>query len=428
MVAEISTTARLVDAAERYRTLLEITNAVIPDPGLTAFRFFALTGELSSKQGEVGDLVDPKGSCFGAAFELQRPILRGDLNLERVFPSDERLQQNGMRSYCTVPLIFHGRSVGAMGVVSRLPHRYSADDADFLQEVANQLALAVVNMQAYEEIAALRKRLQAENRHLREEVGEAESQVLLAENAALLGRFAAALCHELNSAIGALRSALESRRALAERERKQPEQGAAGTGIEDGLWRTMLGASERLGEVISRMKRLTNLDRGEVLVVDLNSRLRDVSDLLQPALRQRVRVELDLAALPRLKLKPQQMSALFMVVLQNAVDEASQATLVKLATRQEERQVVVVVTDNGRGVPEGEIEGIFEPSFRVKGTRVTTGNWSLFGARQLVQARGGRIEVRSAPGMGTSVAVRLPLSLACDHPQWGESEPLIKET
>jgi formate hydrogenlyase transcriptional activator len=235
MVAEISTTARLVDAAERYRTLLEITNAVItrlnkeelfgatchalhgvipceaaglaiPDPDLTAFRFFALTGELSSKQGEVGDLVDPKGSCFGAAFELQRPILRGDLNLERVFPSDERLQQNGMRSYCTVPLIFHGRSVGAMSVVSRLPHRYSADDADFLQEVANQLALAVVNMQAYEEIAALRKRLQAENRHLREEVGEAESQVLLAENAALLGRFAAALCHELNSPIGALRS------------------------------------------------------------------------------------------------------------------------------------------------------------------------------------------------------------------------------
>jgi formate hydrogenlyase transcriptional activator len=54
--------------------------------------------------------------------------------------------------------------------VSQQRDRYSDEDAVFLQEVANQVALAVQNMQSYQEIATLKARLEKENVYLREEL------------------------------------------------------------------------------------------------------------------------------------------------------------------------------------------------------------------------------------------------------------------
>ena len=426
-----------VDTAERYRSLLEINNAIIThlekddlfratcgalqgvipyqaagvaiyEPDLDAFRFFALEGDVTSGGLAVGDLMNRVGCCFGFAFDNQKPVLRGDLLVERGFPSDDRLRAAGMRSYCTVPMILHGKSIGGLSVVSPMPHQYTPSDAELLQNVADQLALAVANMRAYEEIALLRKHLAIENHYLRGEMREAESHALIAENAALMGRFAAALTHELNSPIGALRSALDCSRVLAERDQ---ETCTDASGLGEDLRRTMSKATDRLVEVVSRMKRLTNLGRSEVLTVDLNDLVRDVVCLLKPTLREDVEVERDLGWLPRLQLKPQQISALLMAVIQNAVEESNGARRVRISTRQNDRTIEVSVQDDGRGLSAEELESIFEPSFKVKGTRIVTGNWSLFSARQMARAHGGGLEIRSSPKSGTRLYIQLPLSL-----------------
>ena len=57
-----------------------------------------------------------------------------------------------------------------MGFGSRALGAYTHDDLLFFQEVANQIAMSVANMQAYEEIAALKTRLQEENVYLQEEI------------------------------------------------------------------------------------------------------------------------------------------------------------------------------------------------------------------------------------------------------------------
>ena len=57
-----------------------------------------------------------------------------------------------------------------MGFGSRALSAYTHDDLLFFQEVANQIAMSVANMQAYEEIAALKTRLQEENVYLQEEI------------------------------------------------------------------------------------------------------------------------------------------------------------------------------------------------------------------------------------------------------------------
>jgi formate hydrogenlyase transcriptional activator len=177
--------------AARYRTLLEINNAVIssltredlflaiagalrrvvpfertaiflPDRGNDVLRLFILQSSLPTSYFAVGMEMLPGESHVGWAFQNQRYLLCRDLGRERRYPMEERAYQDGVRSYVLVPLVAQGRSVGVLAVASTSPDQYSESDAEFLQEAANQIVLAVENMKAYEAITTL-------NRDVREE-------------------------------------------------------------------------------------------------------------------------------------------------------------------------------------------------------------------------------------------------------------------
>jgi formate hydrogenlyase transcriptional activator len=96
--------------------------------------------------------------------------VRGDLEKEQQSPGDRRLVAEGIQSYCVVPLVAMGNSIGTFTVWSETKNRYSEADSELLQEVANQVALAIANMKSYEQIAALKARLEKENVYLQEEI------------------------------------------------------------------------------------------------------------------------------------------------------------------------------------------------------------------------------------------------------------------
>jgi len=66
------------------------------------------------------------------------------------------------------------------------------------------------------------------------------------------------------------------------------------------------------------------------------------------------------------------------------------------------RDIVVEIEDNGRGIPREKLDSIFEPSFKVSGSRVVTGNWGLFNSRSIIHALGGEIALQSVEGSGTT--------------------------
>jgi formate hydrogenlyase transcriptional activator len=69
-----------------------------------------------------------------------------------------------------VPLISQDKAFGTLNVGSRTHNQYDEEDTAFLFEVAKQVALAVENMLAYEEIAQLKARLEEENLYLQDEI------------------------------------------------------------------------------------------------------------------------------------------------------------------------------------------------------------------------------------------------------------------
>src|SRR5262249_55745277 len=143
-------------------------------------------GPFLSEHFTVGQTFDPKDSHFGLALRTQRPLVRRDLQIEAQFTSERRAAQEGIRSICTVPLIARGRAIGALNLASRMPDQYSVADAEFFQEVANQVALAIENMKAYEEIASLKTRLEQENVYLQEEIRREHNFVEMVGNSAAL--------------------------------------------------------------------------------------------------------------------------------------------------------------------------------------------------------------------------------------------------
>jgi formate hydrogenlyase transcriptional activator len=109
-------------------------------------------------------------SPAGLAFTRQKYVLRGDLEVERSTASEERAYAHGFRSICALPLVVRGNSIGAITVGSLERSRYSEAEAQFLMEVANQIAIAVDNLRAHEETEALKARFEAEAVYLQEEI------------------------------------------------------------------------------------------------------------------------------------------------------------------------------------------------------------------------------------------------------------------
>lgn len=195
----IQAEAALRKSEEKNRILLQINNAIITNlteqallhsisealqsvfpfhrcaitlyqPERDSFRFLAVEGELHSDYFKTGMEFTREETCGSWVFEYLRPLVRNDLEREQQYANERRLAAEGIQSMCVVPLALQGKCIGLLSVVSKERDRYSDEDAAFLQEVANQVALAVQNMQSYQEIATLKARLEKENVYLREEL------------------------------------------------------------------------------------------------------------------------------------------------------------------------------------------------------------------------------------------------------------------
>jgi signal transduction histidine kinase len=242
-----------------------------------------------------------------------------------------------------------------------------------------------------------------------EKLREAEARNLLSENAASVGRLAAAISHELNSPIGALLSGVDTLLLLAARHphASTTEQQRLIV-LQNELRKSIQQSTDRLREIVTRMQRFSNLDKAEIQAANVNDLISDVAALLEPKYKGKVDVTIDLQPLPPLVCRPQQLSAVFSNLMGNAIEATNGSGRVMVSSRKKDEKVEVAFSDNGRGLTAHQLDTIFDPEFKVTHGRVSTGNWSMFSARQMVRDHGGEIHIESEPGKGTHVKVVLP--------------------
>ncbi len=185
---------------ERKCTVLEINNAIINNltqealfasvyealRGVVAFdraafllyqpesktlKIVSMASEAESEFFRVGKEYQLEETQISAwVLEHQEVFKRGNLDHGPWSTGERRLVEEGIQSYCVVPLVAMGTSIGTFTLWSEARDRYTQADAELLREVANQIAIAIANMKSYEEIKALKGRLEKEIVYLQEEI------------------------------------------------------------------------------------------------------------------------------------------------------------------------------------------------------------------------------------------------------------------
>ncbi len=115
--------------------------------------------------------VPIEGSPAGEVWLTQQPLIIEDMATETRWSEFlNQVREFGVFSTCELPLTTARRKLGALVFASRTPNAFSEHDAEFLQLVANQVAVAIENALAFSEIEQLRDQLTHELAYLEDEV------------------------------------------------------------------------------------------------------------------------------------------------------------------------------------------------------------------------------------------------------------------
>ena len=95
-------------------------------------------------------------------------------------------------------------------------------------------------------------------------------------------------------------------------------------------------------------------------------------------------------------------------VLTNAIQASRPGQVVRLRLLATPGTVKIRIEDDGCGIGKSDLPKIFDPFFTTKPVGEGTG-LGLSIAHQVVESHGGRIEIESEPGRGTSVTIHLPV-------------------
>jgi signal transduction histidine kinase len=119
---------------------------------------------------------------------------------------------------------------------------------------------------------------------------------------------------------------------------------------------------------------------------------------------------------PNLPIDVSRMDRAVWNLLDNAIHSSPAGGEVLVSLTRDEREVVLSVTDDGKGIPSEDLPLLFERYRSRVGGQFTSSGLGLFVARTIVEAHGGTIEVDSVVGGGATFSLRLPIGAEGAHP------------
>ena len=166
----------------------------------------------------------------------------------------------------------------------------------------------------------------------------------------------------------------------------------------------------RGAKIVSNLLNFARAGGSDHASLDISKVVADVLSLVEHQLdRTRVRVVKEFASdLPMVVGNENKIQQVLFNLILNARDAMPSGGWLTLKTSLEGRDVVVLVSDTGEGIPEADLPRIFDPFFTTKDVGQGTG-LGLAVSYGIVQEHGGSIRVSSSNGQGSRFEVRLPI-------------------
>jgi nitrogen fixation/metabolism regulation signal transduction histidine kinase len=231
------------------------------------------------------------------------------------------------------------------------------------------------------------------------EATRSKERLARSERLALVGQMLAQITHEVRNPLNAL--SLNAELLSDELGQLDPDRKTEAWELLD----IVSNEIERLTQVTGHYLQLARRPRPRLEATDLAPLLQDVGRLIAAEL-DRADVSFSIQAQP---MKPQladgnQIRQALLNVVRNAVEAG--ATTLKLELLREAGDVLLTLKDNGPGMTAEEIDRATDPFFSTKATGTGLG---LAITRQILEDHGGQLRVESKPGVGTQLAMVLPL-------------------
>jgi putative PEP-CTERM system histidine kinase len=172
----------------------------------------------------------------------------------------------------------------------------------------------------------------------------------------------------------------------------------------EDLLRTM---EKSVSKIETMTTRLSSLSKGRSLnrvECDLNALVTEALSGLNGSLK--ATLELECREVPKIAADPEEIQNVLTNLVLNAHEATGAAGRIKVTTSRENGWVLLAVTDNGSGMTADFIaNSLFKPFHTTKKNGLGIG---LYQTKTIIEAHGGRIEVESEPGRGTTFRVLLP--------------------
>ena len=231
-----------------------------------------------------------------------------------------------------------------------------------------------------------------------QDLKKSRDQLIQAERLATAGKMSASFAHEI-------RNPLSSMRMLAQMLMQKPEMS------QEQHQQSLRYILEEIERIDSIVKGLMDFARPATLNLEQQSLtpvLQAVLDLMEANLaHHKIQLVLDLSPeTPEIQFDSDKLKQAFMNIVLNAMEAMPQGGVFKVSTLMENNSVLIKVEDTGVGIPEEDLEHLFEPFF----TRKTRGTGlGLANVKRILEEHGGSVEIESIPSEGTRVSLWLPV-------------------
>ena len=242
-----------------------------------------------------------------------------------------------------------------------------------------------------------------------------EARLMRADRMASLGTLAAGIAHEINNPLAYTLANLQHLQAEVLPGLKLP--GGQDEEAHKLLADAVLGA-ERVRDIVRQLKMFSRAEEGvRPEPVDVHRVLESTISMASNEIRHRARLVRDYGAPPRVWANEGRLGQVLLNLLVNAAQAIPEGNAecqeIRVVTRPHPEGALIEVRDTGSGIPEEHLEKLFEPFFTTKPVGVGTG-LGLSICQDLVTGLGGRMEVRSEVGRGSSFRVILRAATGAD--------------
>ncbi len=335
----------------------------------------------------------------------RKPLLLASSQEERALGLTSYDDGLPTESWLGVPMIARGHTIGAISVQSYKTNAFTHDDVMLLTCVANQAAVAIDDANLYQDLERLNLALEARVLDRTNELRQANLNLLAADRSK--NQFLANMSHELrtplNSIIGFSSVLLDATQKVI-----QPRLYKFLQNIET--------AGRHLLSLINDILDLSKIESGKLQLnpnsFDMRETIGTVERVMKGiAAESHVNIVTTIhPAVGEVFLDEGRIKQILLNLLSNAVKFSPAGAFVYLTVSRAEERLRIEVKDHGIGIPEGELDKIFDEFYQVSHSSHKGGTGlGLPLTRSFVELHHGTVAVQSVVGEGSTFTIELPV-------------------